>query len=707
MPRLAVLILMLTFACPVFAQDDARVAGLITQLGDEDWATRERASRELVGIGDPARKALREALENDDPEVRVRASDALISIGEEFAYAVECATAESDKLRDHGRAALMNLFRIDDAKILRELSPMELQPRGWSNSNITISSPPAIAFARLQALSGVHFLVADDARKNWDSVMSQPMASITLDGAPDQISYVRSSLHRYLQSALGNLPPSDQLVPRAMRIGRSNLFYITRSGDSSGLARRCGEQLVSDLLKEGEPSVRAAALLAEGAGTDADAADRIREQYVKRPELTRLMWLAVALEADEDAIGKVRARDHADAVALLRARDWGVMTLAARYFACLEPATRGTALSGTIADSKDSLELMAAVWIARGALLSEPARARVGKLIASKQDMLAAASARWFAGTADVTDAELDAIWQSGEFQPLDGSFFTAALALVQRPDIADRLVEKARKSFAGTFNDKVSRHALAAAVLVGRAKPEDLAVALGKLTAARNMVRLVNQFAEMFTGCAALPEDTQKTFIGLLLNSDVTVRRVGPIALRKCDSALRVTIARAAADQAAKEEAKNKTMAFARISLLGILAGAGDTEALDDLIKAVEGEDVELARAGGAAYVDAFEGDAVFKALEDLNNQAGLVNGALAALEGYMEICRRAAQVQDRVTFRKAYGIANGMQIMNENWQLRNELMQMQMLLGATEAADAGDTPLPPDPILVQIAVE
>src|SRR5688572_2379410 len=199
MPRLAVLILALMFVCPVFSQDDARVAGLITQLGDEDWATRERASRELVGIGDPARKALREALENDDPEVRVRASDALISIGEEFAYAVECATAESDKLRDHGRAALMNLFRIDDPKILRELSQVELQPRGWSNSNIVISAPPAIALARLQALSGVRLLVADDARQAWDRALAQPLANITFDGAPDQISYVRNALHRYLQ----------------------------------------------------------------------------------------------------------------------------------------------------------------------------------------------------------------------------------------------------------------------------------------------------------------------------------------------------------------------------------------------------------------------------------------------------------------------------------------------------------------------------
>ena len=703
MPRLAVLILVLVCAAPAFAQDDTRVSALITQLGDEDWATRERASRELVGIGDPARKALREALENDDPEVRVRASDALISIGEEFAFAVECATAESDKLRDHGRAALMNLFRIDDPKILRELTQMELQPRGWSNSSISISAPPAIALARLMALSGIRLIVADDARKNWDSILDQPMANISVDGSADQIAYVRSSLHRYLQTALGNLPVTDQLVPRAMRIGRSNIFYITRSGDSSGLVRRCGEQLISDLLQEGEPSVRAAALLADAAGTDADAAASIREQYVKRPELTRLLWLAVALDADDETTGKVRARDHADAVALLKSRDWCVLGLTARYFACLEPSARGEALSSTIARSAVSLELMAAAWIARGAVLSEAARARVGKLIASKQDMLAAAAARWFAGSADITDAELEAVWQASEFQSLDGSFFTAALALVQRPDIAERLTEKAHKAFTATFNP--TRHALAAAVLAGRANAQDLADALDKLTAARMMTRLVNQFAEMFSGCSELPEATVTKFVGLLINSDQTIRRVAMIALRKCDSALRLTVARAGIDECAKSDAKH--LQLARLSLLGILAGAGDSDALDEIIKAVEGEDPELAKAGGAAYTDAFEGDAVFKALEDLNNQPNIVHGPLAALEGYMEICRRAAQAQDRVTFRKAYGIANGMQLINENWQLRSELMQMQMLLGAAEAGEKDDTPLPPDPVLTQTAVE
>ncbi|MCG3185033.1 MAG: hypothetical protein ICCCNLDF_03210 [Planctomycetes bacterium] len=707
MPRLAVLILVLILAAPAFAQDEAaRVDALIKDLASEDWATRERASRELVGIGEPARGALRKAIEDDDPEVRVRASNALVAIGEEFAYAVECATAESEQLRDHGRAALMNLFKLDDPKVLREFTQRELQPqwRGW-NEQLNVMAPPAIALARLQALSGVRFLVAEDARESWARVLAQPTVNIQVQGSPDQIPFLRDAVTRFLQQALGNLSAENQLVPRPLRLGRATVLYLTRASDGTGITRRCGEQLLDDLLKDGEQSVRAAALLADGAASDTAAADRIRRQYAARPELSRLMWLALALGADEATTACVRAREHEDAVALFKARDWTVLELGAKYLECLEPAPRGALVSPLVESSSDSIELLAAVWVARGAVLSEAARARVGRLLKSRQDMLSAAAARWFAGAGDVSDEELAAIWQAGEFQPLDSSFFTAALELVQRPDIADRLAEAARKSFAATFDLNVSRHALAASVLAGRATPEDLAVALDKLTAARASQRMVNQLSEMFSGCATLPDAALKKFDARLFDSDATVRRVYMAALRRCDSALQVSIARSGID--AHDVKEGKHVGFARLSLLGILAGAGDAEALDEIIKAVEGEDAELAKAGGAAYADALQGDALFKALEDLNNQQGITNGALAALEGYMEICRRAAASKDRATFRKAYGIAISMQILNRNWQLRQELMQMQQLLGSGEGKTEKHRSLPADPNLKQLIVD
>lgn len=710
MPRLAVLILALACAASAFAQD-ARVDGLISDLASDDWATREKASRELVGIGDDARAGLRKALDHDDPEVRVRASNALIEIGEEFSYAVECATAESEHLQDHGRAALFNLFRIDDDKILRELNQRELQPqwRGW-NQSTQILAPPVIALARVQALSGVRILVADSARKSWQRMLESPQANIMLQGDADQIVFVRDALQRFFMQSLGNVQPDEQLMPRPMRIGRMNFLYVTPGGNAGGLVKRCGDQLIADLLKEGDESIRAAVLLAEGASTDSEAADGIRDQYVRNPGLARLMWLALALGADDDTTKAVRAREHADALALLKSHDWSVMELGSKYLACLDDSVRGKALSPVIANSKDALELVAAVWIARGAALEPDARTRVGKLVSSKEDVLAATAARWFAGAEQVTDAELETIWQAGEFQPLESAFFEAALELVKREDVAGRLVEHARKSFAGIFDVKVSRHALAASVLIGRVTKEDLATALDKLPGARNTPRLADQMAELFRGCSELTPDGQEKFQQRLFDGDIAVRRVYLEALRRCDKSLQATVARGAVDSKASEyEDKEmpKHIQVASLSLRGILAGAGDMQALDALIKAVEGEDAELAKAAGSAYADAFEGDALFNALEELNSNADAMHGALAALEGYMEICRRAARAKDRVLFRKAYGVAINMQILNQNYNLRMELVQLQSTLGNVEGSKKKVPPLPRDPALKQIAVE
>lgn len=710
MPRLAVLILAVLLAAPVVAQENARVERLIGDLASDDWATREKASRELVGIGDDAAPALRKALVHDDPEVRLRASNALIKIGEEFAHAFECATAESEHLRDHGRAALFNLFRIDDPKILRELNQRELQPqwRGW-NQAVQILAPPVIALARVQALSGVRILVSEDAQRSWQKLLESPTANIMLNGAPDQIVFLRDALQRFFSSSLGSVPAEEQLVPRPLRIGRTNFLYITAGANAANLARRCGNQLIADLLKEGAASVRAAALLAEGASTDSEAADSILEQFSKNAEVERLMWLAVALGGDsvEQA---VRTREHADAVALLKTRDWTVMEMASRYLACLTPAARGAALSPCIAGASDSLELVAAVWIARGASLDQAARARVGRLVSSKEDVLAATAARWYAGAEDVTDTELESIWQAGEFQPLNSAFFEAALELVQRKDVADRLAEHARKSFAGIFDVKVSRHALAASVLIGRATKEDLELALDKLTGSRNAPRLADQMAELFRGCKELSEPGLLKFQQRLFDSDINVRRVYQEALRRCDKSLQLVVARGSVEAKnleydGKEMPKHTQMA--RLTLYGILAGAGDAAAMEALVKAVEGDDAELAKAAGAAYADAYEGDALFTALEELNGNTDATHAGLAALEGYMQICRRAAQAKDRVLFRKAYGVAINMQILNQNWNLRQELMQLQASIGVTESTTKKAAPLPKDPALKQLAVD
>ena len=57
-----------------------RVADLSRQLGHEEFAKREAASRELDAIGAPALDALRKAASHDDPEVRRRAEQILQAV---------------------------------------------------------------------------------------------------------------------------------------------------------------------------------------------------------------------------------------------------------------------------------------------------------------------------------------------------------------------------------------------------------------------------------------------------------------------------------------------------------------------------------------------------------------------------------------------------------------------------------------------------
>jgi uncharacterized protein (TIGR03067 family) len=80
---------------PANADDGAdaeRVATLIKQLGADEFAQREAASKELEAIGEPALAPLREAAKSGrDAEVRLRAAQIIKAI------AVRTAKLESDK----------------------------------------------------------------------------------------------------------------------------------------------------------------------------------------------------------------------------------------------------------------------------------------------------------------------------------------------------------------------------------------------------------------------------------------------------------------------------------------------------------------------------------------------------------------------------------------------------------------------------------
>ena len=77
LPRwIACLVLVLPFVPLVAAaHDDAEIARLVKQLGDDDFDQREAATTRLKEIGEPALEALRKAVTSKDAEVHRRAED--------------------------------------------------------------------------------------------------------------------------------------------------------------------------------------------------------------------------------------------------------------------------------------------------------------------------------------------------------------------------------------------------------------------------------------------------------------------------------------------------------------------------------------------------------------------------------------------------------------------------------------------------------
>lgn len=85
------ILLTITTCSPAQAGGEAkrdRIASLIRQLGDDDFAKREAATEELDAIGEPALDALRKAATDDDPEIRRRAEKILGAIAGRLRAAV-------------------------------------------------------------------------------------------------------------------------------------------------------------------------------------------------------------------------------------------------------------------------------------------------------------------------------------------------------------------------------------------------------------------------------------------------------------------------------------------------------------------------------------------------------------------------------------------------------------------------------------------
>jgi len=682
--RVLTLLLCAVICCGMLRAQDAEApdAGqqateLVRLLGSSSWAERERASRDLVGLGVAARPALRESLGSDDAEVRLRASRALVEIGEDFQFAVECVRGSDENLIAHGRRAISELLGLTEPGAIYAIPNAELQQRGSNiRQNLTMNHPPELALLRMQSVTGMSIVVAPCAREHWARILEQPQLSGSFTGDLSQLRWVRDVIQRLLNSLLGNPQEAARQVQlNVIRAGREHFFYVTSGNPPADIARDCTNRLISEFLSDDPSSLRATALLAEAARASAKAMERVEEQ-VGQPELPGPMWwLALALEQPA-MTGEIEPEQ---AARLLQSRDWRGLRLVSRYLERQESAQVTRLLSPVIATGGDALQVSLALWFARGHELDEPARARAAKLLSSRQELLAAAAVRWFAGAPELTDAELSEFWRVGEFQRLDTEFFRAAVEVAAREDLFERLEDRAREALGGMFETQM---ALASIVLRGRATKEDLARAVARLQAARGNERLVRHLRSLFTGVTELEAESEATLLTEAQSGVANVRAAYRRVLAELDPAYRRTLLRKAVSELDAKLAEETEAALQpqviRVELLGVLAGAGDAAALQRLYETIADESLDLARAAGTALVDAVAGDQFFDEIARRQTDQQAVHMQEVVLAAMAERCRRAADEDDPRTFRRAFSILLTIQVPTM-WQLRHQLTQLQ----------------------------
>ncbi|MCC6575116.1 MAG: hypothetical protein IT462_15165 [Planctomycetes bacterium] len=713
MRRLAgIALLLLLIAAPHRAQADdleTEAKSQVVKLGDNDWATREKAQRRLVAIGEPARKPLRAALEDKDPEIRVRASKALISLGESLGFAMESAQSASDGIRMHGMAALKHQLHIDDDVTLRKLGPNEINQydRSGNSQSIQIQQPPIIAIARIEGLSGFPIFVSDQVKEPWKKLMETTTLTLYLGGDVTRLYVVIQAATGAFNAAVRD--PKNMLVLNGMRCGRKDFIYVTSVNGQFDAASRCKDQLIADLLGGGPKSVRAATLLGEAVASDPASQKALIDEFLKNPAYGPLYWLANSLEAEPPLKEAIAKTPPAELVKLLGSNDWVVMQAVARALGHYAADARKDALDACVQQSGNGLELIASVWCARGCTLGEKARDRVRKLLGIKQDSISSAAARWLGGAEEVKAAELDAVWEAAQLSQPNTGFFIAALDLISRPEIAPRLEEKARTTMGASGNVSATQQALAAAVLKGRATAKDLTQAAERIKGAKDHA-LAGKLAALFTGCTTLEENGINRFVGGLTDNDAVVRRRYLRALRECAVEMRSTICQRALEKidttAGSDPAKEPpALKLARISVDGILAGTGGSQSLDRLLQAAEGDKADIAKTAGAALVDALDADGLATTLNNLKKKPNVKFGLVVVQAAYMELCSRAVEAGDADAFRVSQAKALSVK-KDYDWELQNWMQERMNELRQGRADFDLKLPLPRDPVLTELKI-
>ncbi|HRJ78398.1 MAG: hypothetical protein HPKKFMNG_00788 [Planctomycetes bacterium] len=719
MSRLAGLAMLLCCLGVMARAQDAQpeVVDLIARLADDRWEVRERAQRRLVAIGEPAREKLRQALLHDDPEVRARSSAALISLGETFTFALNCSQSDKPGQREHGRNALQNLFGLEEGKALSVITPEELSRANYGrrasySASQPLSCPPPLAIATLEALSGFPILVSAGAAPRWQTAMQASTVSLDLSQDYTQPQHAIQHLRNLLARTLGAEFSRDgtlEICP--LRVGQLTLLFVCTQAEIPGAVNHCASRLIAQFVQGGLPSGEVARVLAAAVSLDPTRLSRLAEEAGKATCAPELVYVALCSELNDDERRSLAKLSSQQVRALMGSRLWSCLRVAVMALLAMEASQRAPLLNEVIVGSTDSMELLAALWCARGLDLTPEARSRVSRCVTNSQDGIAAAAVRWYSGAPQISDEDLKLAWKSAEVLPVSSAFFSAALQLFTREDIRPRLLASAREALSGRFD---TQQALAAAVLKGQAGKEDLARVLERLNTAQDPV-LGGRLIALFEGCSELTDAAVERLAGGMLETDAQKRRRLARVMRLCDRALLKRILDVAETRlAATEEkfgGKEKAAGIAhimaaRMSLLGFRAGLGEVVALETLMEALKTASGNALREASSALVDALDEAGLSSTLAALK-KAAPARFIEIATGAYLEQCRRAVEQGNREAFRMASARVNAVQTDRWNWQLQDQLAQLESMLDAMEGGARRSELLPSNPFLKSLKVE
>jgi transposase len=147
-----------------------RVATLIKQLGDDAFATREAASKELVDIGEPALPALRKAAtSSDDLEIRRRAERIIQAI----------ATRAANAASKRQLAAFKGKWNVEFTNGVKERCQIRTDRRA------SVAEPLRTSNGKVEIKDGsVVIVYHDDRVERWTPVGKRMVVEHWHPGAP-------------------------------------------------------------------------------------------------------------------------------------------------------------------------------------------------------------------------------------------------------------------------------------------------------------------------------------------------------------------------------------------------------------------------------------------------------------------------------------------------------------------------------------------